>query len=70
MSKNYKPMEAGSLQAIVYVFFQLLDEILHGLDRIPWIGNAAWRFRFCQWCYRGNYHEDRCHECVLCSKTE
>lgn len=39
-------MEAGSLEAVAYAFFQFVDEIFHALnlDRFTW--------RFCQWAHR------------------
>ena len=43
-------LTAGSLKAIVYVFFQLVDEVLHAFDCV--VGNMEWRWRFCQWCHR------------------
>ena len=45
-------MDAGSFEAIAYAFFQLVDEISHGLnlDGIPVIDNYA--ARFCNWAHR------------------
>lgn len=42
-------LEAGSLKSIIYVLFQLIDEILHAFSLVD---NATWRYRFCQWCHR------------------
>ena len=41
-------MEAGSLEAIIYAFFQFIDEIFHA------VGLDGFRFgyRFCQWVHR------------------
>ena len=47
-----QPNEAGSLKAIVIAFLVLVDEILHAFDDIPFIGNAEWKFRFCQWVHQ------------------
>ena len=45
-------MTAGSWKAICYVFWQLVDEILHS-RLFDWaIGDAQWRYRFCQWAHR------------------
>jgi len=42
-------MESGSLEAIVYAFFLLIDEIGHALK----LDNFEWFcLRFCQWCHR------------------
>jgi len=45
-------MEAGSLEAICYLFWQLVDEVLHAGVFDVLIGNARWRMRFCQWTHR------------------
>lgn len=45
-------MEAGSPKAIWFAFLVLVDEILHAFDDIDFIGNAEWRFRFCQYVHR------------------
>ncbi len=45
-------MNAGSKEVIVYIFWQLVDEILHALDWINFIGNAKWRYNFCKWSHR------------------
>jgi hypothetical protein len=41
-------MEAGSLEAVAYAFFQLVDEILHALD----LDRFEWACNFCQWAHR------------------
>lgn len=45
-------MEAGTWKAIRYQLFKLVDEILHSLDGVDAIGNAQWRYKFCQWSHR------------------
>jgi hypothetical protein len=50
--------EAGSGRAIAYAFCAFVDEVLHVLDDTP-VGNAHWRFRFCQWCNRQSAVPDR-----------
>lgn len=48
-------MEAGSLKSIAYAFFLLVDAILHAFDSL--VGNAEWRYRFCQWAHRRDLEE-------------
>jgi len=50
-------LTAGSPKAIVYVFFQFVDEVLHAFDFA--VGNMEWRWRFCQWCHRHDNERDR-----------
>ena len=50
-------MEAGSFGAIVYLFLQLVDEVLHIFDCFL---DFEWRYRFCEWTHRydwGDYDE-------------
>lgn len=44
---------AGSIQAIIYVSFQVLDEISHMLG----FDNFEWGCAFCQWCHRYDAYE-------------
>lgn len=44
--------ESGSPKAILLAFLVLVDEILHAFDDVPFIGNAHWRFRLCQYAHR------------------
>ena len=44
-------IEAGSPRAIWLAFLVLVDEILHAFDDVPLIGNAQWRFDFCQYVH-------------------
>jgi hypothetical protein len=48
---------AGSWHGIFYQFCQLLDELLHGLENLGF-SFGDWRYRFCQWCYRRDWHQD------------
>ena len=73
MNPDDNPQEpvfgAGSLRAIVYCAFQLLDEVLHFFDRfkwLDWLTDTQWRFDFCQWCYR----YDWCHQCKVRKRRE
>ena len=45
-------VQAGSARAIWRAFLILVDEMLHALDGIDFIGNAEWRFRFCQYAHK------------------
>lgn len=45
-------------KAVLSTFFIFLDELLHVLDDTP-IGNTHWRWRFCQWCHRGEGYESK-----------
>jgi len=47
-----REVQAGSATAIWRAFLVLVDEILHALDGIDFIGNAEWRFRFCQYVHK------------------
>ena len=45
-------MYAGSLKAIGYALFALIDEILHA-DLFEFVlGRFEWRARFCGWAHR------------------
>lgn len=48
---------AGSWQCIFYSICQVADEILHGLENLG-LSFGDWRVRFCQWCYRRDWHQD------------
>lgn len=50
-SEESSNLEAGSIQAICYQFWQLVDEILHGLENLGF-EFGDWRYRFCQWGHR------------------
>lgn len=50
---------AGSPRLILYIFLQLVDEILHGLDWLPFDADWEWRYRFCKWTHR---HDVWCHK--------
>ena len=52
-------MEAGNIKAIIHeilhgTIWTAIDEILHHWA-IDWlIGNAGWRYRYCQWSHRND----------------
>lgn len=48
--------ESGSPRTIWLAFLVLVDEVLHAFDDISFIGNARWRFDFCQ------YVHDQCSQ--------
>ncbi len=52
-------LKAGSWKAIRFEarngdIFTVLDELLHALDWVHPLGNAHWRWRFCQWAHLRN----------------